>query len=676
MSVEHIPARGPMVDANRVVTSEWLAWFREVAALDTADDDDDDSESVRTVTIREVEATGIIPASRMPALIGDVTTAEGDVTTTIQPGVVTEGKLATNAVTTSKILDSAVTFAKIQNVATDVLLGRDTDGTGVIEQLSTIPEAVQDNITKLGHLAVHLIPAATDTYDIGRPDRLWSQGYLSQLNAILFAIETQTLFGGYATIGHDAGTLGADVSSVATTVDFGKTMTVGDFILIRAVDTAGNITSEYMQVGSNVAGTVYNVTRNLSGLGLKNWAQGVPFLVLGTTSDGRIDLLAYDGRPRILFVEQGATYNAQTMRGVIGNLNSYYGYVSDLYGAGFGSEANTNLVIDSVNGLRIRSGTTTYAQMAAGTFRLGLSGGNRVEWDGTDLTVEAETVNINNLGIAVTPNNASALAQRNGYKFEVSDNREFGMYAWENAGTSDRSLNLWARRDSGTVNMLLESRWNTFPNVRRAYINARGDTARVDIVSGDEGGVGISAEMILSVTQSGVAWGTTATVIADSDHVARRNAANTFASVNAFTLGLYERGRTPPVGEWTTYTPTITNFTTGNGSIAGRYARVGKTVHFDILITLGATSSVTGTLQATTPTAHRAAASSMSVAAVTVLDASAGAYYHGKAIIVGSPTFTLYTLASPATGMTNTTPIAAGFATSDQIYIYGTYEEA
>lgn len=442
MSVEHIPARGPMVDKNGVVTQEWLAWFREVAALDVSadddDDDDDDSGGGGTTTIID-SSTGTIPASRMPAFVGDVTTVAGDVTTTIAPGVVTTSKLANlavttakledgavtepklgfAAVTTTKILDSAVTLAKIQNIATDRVLGRSTALSGVVEELSTLPEAVQLNITKLGQLATHVIPDSTDVYDVGSPSALWSQGYFAQLNAILFALETQTLFGGYSTIGHDAGNIGFEVQTTDTTVDFGKAMTPGDFILIRGQDFSGTFTAEYMQVGSLVSGTTYNVTRNLSGLGLKKWTKGIPYLVLGTTGDGRIDLFAYDGRPRILFVEQGATYSSQSLRGVVGNMNSYYGYATDTYGLAFGNESGSNLTIDPTNGLRIRSSTTTYAQMASGVFTLGLSAGNRVEWNGTNLTVVSQNVTINSTGVLVQPSAVDAFTSVNGFRWNV-----------------------------------------------------------------------------------------------------------------------------------------------------------------------------------------------------------------------------------------------------------------
>ena len=49
------------------------------------------------------------------------------------------------------------------------------------------------------------------------------------------------------------------------------------------------------------------------------------------------------------------------------------------------------------------------------------------------------------------------------------------------------------------------------------------------------------------------------------------------------------------IGTWTSYTPTLTNWTLGNGSIVARYARVQNFVMVTCDITTGTTTSVTGT---------------------------------------------------------------------------------
>jgi len=77
-------------------------------------------------------------------------------------------------------------------------------------------------------------------------------------------------------------------------------LTVGDIILVRAHDTSGTIKAEYMQVGANVSGTTYNVTRDLAGAHAVDpeWPTGTVFVVHGQAGDGRIELDA-SATPRI-----------------------------------------------------------------------------------------------------------------------------------------------------------------------------------------------------------------------------------------------------------------------------------------------------------------------------------------------------------------------------------------
>jgi hypothetical protein len=47
-------------------------------------------------------------------------------------------------------------------------------------------------------------------------------------------------------------------------------------------------------------------------------------------------------------------------------------------------------------------------------------------------------------------------------------------------------------------------------------------------------------------------------------------------------------------GAWTTYTPTLTGVTVGNGTLVARYCQVGKLVSLMIRFVFGSTSAVTG----------------------------------------------------------------------------------
>lgn len=199
--------------------------------------------------------------------------------------------------------------------------------------------------------ARHIYPELTDTYDLGSSLKLWRKGWLSELDAVLFAQNTVTLLGGWLLITKDEGAVAADVNDTDTTVDFGKTMTTGDYVLFRA---AGKV--EYMQVGTLVSGTTYNVTRNLDGSGADSWPAGTPFAVLGQSGQGRIELNAYD-TPRIQLLKQGATYNAATELIRIGDLNGNWGYSAQKWGVAIGEYASgkPNIVIDEDGNLKIRN---------------------------------------------------------------------------------------------------------------------------------------------------------------------------------------------------------------------------------------------------------------------------------------------------------------------------------
>lgn len=293
-------------------------------------------------------------------------------------------------------------------------------------RLDVAGDAIVTGLAVNGRLKSHLIPDLPDTYEIGSPDRPWKQSWLGQINAVIFAQQTATLLGGYTIIAKDAGTFAEPVLPTDTTIDFGKQMTPGHFVLVRAHDASGTIRSEYFQVGARQGVTTrYAVTRDLSGVSTPDpsWPDGTPFMVLGTTGDGRIELNAYN-TPRIAFLSQGGTYNALTDLMRLGSLDGMpfmpvgkFGfYVGDMSTSGmsffdsaltvrgevratsgfFGASATTGVAVDATgisvgSSGTIRSGTTTYA---AGTgFFFGNDAGsvkarigsttNYVRWDGS-----------------------------------------------------------------------------------------------------------------------------------------------------------------------------------------------------------------------------------------------------------------------------------------------------
>jgi len=57
-------------------------------------------------------------------------------------------------------------------------------------------------------------------------------------------------------------------------------------------------------------------------------------------------------------------------------------------------------------------------------------------------------------------------------------------------------------------------------------------------------------------------------------------------------------------GAWTSYTPTFTNLTVGNGTLVSMWFRSGRFVAFKVKLTFGSTTSVSGAVTASLPVAY------------------------------------------------------------------------
>jgi hypothetical protein len=130
-------------------------------------------------------------------------------------------------------------------------------------------------------------------------------------------------------------------------------------------------------------------------------------------------------------------------------------------------------------------------------------------------------------------------------------------------------------------------------------------------------------------------------------------------------------------GEWTSYTPTwtaSTNPTVGNGTLIGRYFRVGRTITFQINLTMGSTTTY---------------GSGNYDFALPVLAANVGTHHVGNVHVLAGPRYFGHVLVSPAG--TTTSPFLANtssqlvamaqgtpvtLASGNQIRITGVYEAA
>jgi hypothetical protein len=193
-----------------------------------------------------------------------------------------------------------------------------------------------------------------------------------------------------------------------TTIDFGQAMTPGDFLLLRS---EGQM--EFMQVGSLVTGTIYNVTRNLDGSGANDWPAGSVFAVLGNQGDGRIEFVAGDDW-RFSQIVQGSNYNSgmETVR--IGKLDGWQ--ASTLSGPG--------MVIGDWS-----TGNYLYYSQATGKWVFKLAGG--------DVIINTET------GIELKP--GRALKFISGSNEKIAEAKVVFPGAFNNCPT----LSLQGQRDSG-----------------------------------------------------------------------------------------------------------------------------------------------------------------------------------------------------------------------------------
>ena len=253
-----------------------------------------------------------------------------------------------------------------------------------------------------------VIPTNSDSSDIGSSTRLFRKGFFSELSTLIFKKENVLVMDGIFVLTKQSGKFDRNVLASDTTIDFGQAMTPGDFLLLRS---EGQM--EFMQVGSLVTGTIYDVTRNLDGSGANDWPAGSVFAVLGNQGDGRIEFVAGDDW-RFSQIVQGSTYNSgmETVR--IGKLDGWQ--ASTLSGPG--------MVIGDWS-----TGNYLYYSQATGKWVFKLAGG--------DVIINTET------GIELKP--GRALKFISGSNEKIAEAKVVFPGAFNNCPT----LSLQGQRDSG-----------------------------------------------------------------------------------------------------------------------------------------------------------------------------------------------------------------------------------
>ena len=125
--------------------------------------------------------------------------------------------------------------------------------------------------------------------------------------------------------------------------------------------------------------------------------------------------------------------------------------------------------------------------------------------------------------------------------------------------------------------------------------------------------------------------------------------------------------------KWSTYTPTLTNVTIGNGTVSAQYFRVGKMVTVQVQVVLGTTSSVTGLIGVSLPVAFVSANRFVGTCRASVV-----INYLMHVIGVGSimNVYAVGTAGAYASTTNTSATIPNTWASTHQFFISATYEIA
>jgi hypothetical protein len=132
------------------------------------------------------------------------------------------------------------------------------------------------------------------------------------------------------------------------------------------------------------------------------------------------------------------------------------------------------------------------------------------------------------------------------------------------------------------------------------------------------------------------------------------------------------------IGEYADYTPTFTNLTVGNGTVAFRFARVQNFVYVQGTIQFGSTTSVSGGVSATLPVTSTTRLGSTPIGTVSLLDTGAARYF-GPALFSSTTAFVVNAFTIIGTSVSTIAINAATpftWATGDVISVQLVYEAA
>jgi hypothetical protein len=163
-----------------------------------------------------------------------------------------------------------------------------------------------------------------------------------------------------------------------------------------------------------------------------------------------------------------------------------------------------------------------------------------------------------------------------------------------------------------------------------------------------------------------------------ADHAASHAAAGgdpiTIAQSQVTDLTSDLAGKLATPGAWTSYTPALSGWSLGNGTVTGAYVQVGKIVHFRARINFGSTTSFAGgPPRISVPVAIIAGSQWPEYRVLGMAyDVSVSNLYPIVARTWDANSYGCYTHAAPAASLSSSVPFT--WASGDYLSIYGTYE--
>jgi hypothetical protein len=149
---------------------------------------------------------------------------------------------------------------------------------------------------------------------------------------------------------------------------------------------------------------------------------------------------------------------------------------------------------------------------------------------------------------------------------------------------------------------------------------------------------------------------------------------------SAAATGLAWAAAAAPAYPYSTWSPTFTSFTLGNGIATARYVQIGKLIHCQLKVVLGSTSSVSGLIQFTLPVSASTSVQGNYVGlnSASCLDAGT-AQYPGTCALISSTDAVIFAIPAGFTYLQTTSTSATvpfTWGSTDQFLVNFVYEAA